>query len=379
MLGQNTSTPEASGEEPGPVSRSPGEVLSGRYRLDEQIGQGGAGAVFVGFDLILEQRVAVKLVHLEGLARHAPDHPDRAGLRAEAVAAMRLAHPNISRVFTYQREATLEYLVMEHVEGVNLSRHRRQRSNRRLPCPEAIQIALGVLEGLAVAHDADVVHNDIKPGNIMVTPRGGVKLLDFGLARAPNTRPEGEYILGTAAFMSPERFRGEVVDARSDLYAVGALLYTLAVGRTPFGRQLAEAAEGHLRRPVPPSSALPRLLHSVIACAMAKDPAQRFHTAGAMCTALLNVRSAVEQEAVDDPDTDFSLDEQVDLSGVDTDYAMAATEPVSRSALAEIIAAEEYDDEDYDYDDYDEYLNDDDEDSAPVMVLKLSVKKVPRG
>lgn len=301
-----------------------GAVIAGRYRLDAQLGKGSVGAVFEGRDLVLDQRVAIKILLHEGLGEVVRDAD---GLRAEAVAAMRLAHPNVARVYTYDRDGALEFLVMEYVDGVPLSQHRCLQPGRRLSFTESTHIALEVLDGLAVAHGAGIVHNDIKPANILITPGGGVKILDFGLARAAGDRAGGqEHILGTAAYMSPERFRGEAADRRSDLYSVGALLYTLANGRTPFGARMPAAAEGHLRRPVPPSPYLPRLLHSVIRCAMDKDPSQRFQSAWAMSNAILNALAAVGQEAVDDPMTDFSIDEQVDLTDTELDYALAPTE-----------------------------------------------------
>ncbi len=215
-------------------------VLSGRYRVDELIGRGGMATVYRGYDLTLGREVAIKLLHAD-LAR---DGGFRTRFRLEAQAASRMAHPAIVRVFDAgedtEKDAAGEdrpvpYIVMELVHGELL---KDVISRGPVPVSDAVRYTDGILEALEYSHRAGVVHRDIKPGNVMVTAAGQIKVMDFGIARAvsdsSSTVAETTTILGTAAYFSPEQAKGEAVDTRADLYSTGVVLYELLTGRQPF-------------------------------------------------------------------------------------------------------------------------------------------------
>ncbi len=265
-------------------------VLSGRYRVDEVIGRGGMATVYRGFDQTLGRVVAIKVLG-DDLAT---DNAFRTRFRLEAQAASRMAHPTIVRVFDAGEDAELgpdgvmhpvPYIVMELVEGKLL---KDVISAGPVPVDDAVRYTDGILEALEYSHRAGVVHRDIKPGNVMVTPAGQVKVMDFGIARAvsdsSSTVAETTAILGTAAYFSPEQAKGEPVDARTDLYSTGVVLYELLTGRQPFrGESPVAVAYQHVSEPpVPPSEvneALPLALDTVALRALAKDPYQRYQDA----------------------------------------------------------------------------------------------------
>lgn len=277
-----------SGDRPTPMLPREGSVFSERYTLVSLIGSGGAAAVFRGRDEVLGQEVAIKVLHPDGMATPDGGRSPEGDLRAEAITAMRLSHPLITRVFTYDRHTPWEYLVMELVPGQNLHVYRRSLPGRRLPFEEVVRIGADVLEALAYAHDQGVVHNDIKPRNILMDSRGSLKVCDFGLAELVHGRRNSPHaVAGTAAYMSPERIHGAPGDPRSDLYSLGATLFTLAAGRTPFGSKITEAFRGHLQQPMPTDPYVPGALDAVLRRAMEKEPSRRFPDAMAMRAALL--------------------------------------------------------------------------------------------
>lgn len=261
-------------------------VLSGRYRVDDLIGRGGMASVYRGYDQTLGRTVAIKILKSD----LASDAAFRTRFRLEAQAASRMAHPTIVRVFDAGEdvevgadgiERPVPYIVMELVHG-------RLLKNVIAAGPVALDDALrymdGILEALEYSHRAGVVHRDIKPGNVMITDAGRVKVMDFGIARAvsdsSSTVAETTAIVGTAAYFSPEQAKGESVDARADLYSAGVVLYELLTGRPPFrGETPVAVAYQHVSEaPVPPSDindAVPRALDAVVLRALAKDPFQR--------------------------------------------------------------------------------------------------------
>lgn len=276
-------TPEASPEsEPRPVG--PGSVLSGRYELVQRLGRGGAGAVYRARDLVLEQDVAVKVLRTDAHALL----PDGAiDLRREAQAAMRLSHPGIARVHTYDLDGDVAYLVMEFIDGATLTRCRRARTDGRLPLDVVGPVIIDVLDALACAHDAGLVHNDINPANIMITRSGQVKLLDFGLAGASRASDDtGSTLVGTPAYLSPERIAGTAPDGRSDLYSLAAVFFTMVDGQPPFGREAAVAVAGHTSQPVRRSPHMPPAVAAVVRRAMSKQRNERYSSARAMADAL---------------------------------------------------------------------------------------------
>ena len=272
-------------------------VLSGRYRIDEPIGRGGMASVYRGYDLTLGREVAIKILDRE----LADDNAFRTRFRLEAQAASRMAHPTIVRVYDAGEDSLtapdgtvrpVPYIVMELVKGRLL---KEIISAGPVPVTDAVRYVDGILEALEYSHRAGVVHRDIKPGNVMVTDAGQVKVMDFGIARAvsdsSSTVAETTQILGTAAYFSPEQAKGEPVDARADVYSTGVVLYELLTGRQPFrGESPVAVAYQHVSEaPVPPSEVnetVPRALDTVALRALAKDPFQRYQDAAGFREAL---------------------------------------------------------------------------------------------
>ncbi|WP_460775370.1 Stk1 family PASTA domain-containing Ser/Thr kinase [Microbacterium sp. GXF7504] len=272
-------------------------VLAGRYRVDALIGRGGMASVYRGYDTTLGRDVALKLLKRE----LAEDATFRTRFRLEAQAASRMAHPTIVRVYDAGEDVEttpdgvdhpVPYIVMELVEGTLL---KDLVTEGPVPVEDAVRYVDGILEALDYSHRAGVVHRDIKPGNVMVTAAGQVKVMDFGIARAvsdsSSTVAETTTILGTAAYFSPEQAKGEPVDARADLYSAGVVLYELLTGRQPFrGDTPVAVAYQHVSEaPLPPSELvedLPRGLDAVVLRALAKDPFQRYQDAASFREAL---------------------------------------------------------------------------------------------
>ena len=265
-------------------------LIAGRYEVGALIGRGGMADVHLGTDTRLGRRVAIKLLK----PALATDPRFRLLFREEAQKAARMAHPTIVRVFDAGeeavrgpngRESLLPFIVMEYVDGRLL---KDIIADGPLEAREAVRIVSGVLTALEYSHRALLVHRDIKPGNIMVTQTGQVKVMDFGIARAVSdnsaTIADTSAVLGTAQYLSPEQARGETVDARTDLYSTGVVLFELLTGRPPFhGDRPAAVAYQHISEPaVAPSSLNPKVspaLDAAVLHALAKDKFERFHTA----------------------------------------------------------------------------------------------------
>jgi serine/threonine protein kinase len=264
--------------------------LAGRYELGDLIGRGGMSDVHVGMDTRLGRRVAIKL--LKPSLAHDPAFRTR--FRREAQDAAKMAHPTIVRIFDAGEESVREasgaetlvpYIVMEYVDGRLL---KDIVAEGPIEPSEAARIVQQVLTALEYSHRAGVVHRDIKPGNIMITTAGQVKVMDFGIARAISdssaTIAETSAIVGTAQYFSPEQARGETVDARTDLYSTGVVLFELLTGRAPFrGENPVAVAYQHVNsEAVPPSSLNPKVspaLDAVVLRALSKDRFERFQSA----------------------------------------------------------------------------------------------------
>jgi len=275
-------------------------LLGGRYELDGIVGRGGMAEVFRARDIRLDRVVAVKTLR-EDLAR---DATFQARFRREAQSAASLNHPSIVAVYDTGEDNSgpshVPYIVMEYVDGRTL--RDLLRDDRRLLPERALEITDGVLRALDYSHRHGIVHRDIKPGNVMLTRTGEVKVMDFGIARAVSdaqaTMTQTAQVIGTAQYLSPEQARGERVDARSDLYSTGCLLYELLVGRPPFlGDSPVAIAYQHVREnPVPPSQLdpeIPTWADSIVLRAMAKNPAQRYQSAADMRTDIQRALSGV--------------------------------------------------------------------------------------
>ncbi|HEV7148670.1 MAG TPA: protein kinase [Pedococcus sp.] len=264
-----------------------GVLLNERYRLDELIATGGMGQVWRATDQLLGRLVAVKVVQGGGADGGTAGESDfRARFRDEARNSAALSHPNIATVYDFGGDAEHPYLVMEQVEGQSLAQVVAERG--ALPPEEVRSIIAQAALALQVAHTAGVVHRDVKPANIMLTPAGLVKLTDFGIARVAagsGLTRTGE-VLGTPHYLSPEQAQGEAATAASDIYALGVVGHELLTGRRPFqGESLVATALAHVNQPAPelPES-VPQPLRGALMAALAKDPAHRPPTAGELAT-----------------------------------------------------------------------------------------------
>ncbi len=265
------------------------EQLGSRYELGDLLGRGGMAEVHIGQDGRLGRKVAVKMLRPD-MAR---DPSFQARFRREAHSAASLNHPSIVAIYDTGEDQwngnPVPYIVMEYVDGSTL-RELQAAGNRLVP-ERALEIVDGVLDALAYSHRHGIVHRDIKPANVMLTRAGDVKVMDFGIARAVAdqgaTMTQTSAVIGTAQYLSPEQARGEQVDARSDLYSTGCLLYELLTGRPPFvGDSPVSVAYQHVREePLPPSSLdpdVPAEVDSVVLKALTKDRDQRYQTADEM-------------------------------------------------------------------------------------------------
>jgi serine/threonine protein kinase len=250
----------------------PETLIAGRYRLDELIGQTGMSEVWLGTDLELGRRVALKLL--------APN-ADTARFEREARAVASLGHPNITQLYDYGEEDGRPYMVLEYLPGGTLEE--RLRDGKRLSDEDTWAIAAALAAGLAHAHSRDVVHRDLKPANVLFDEEGRAKLADFGIARmaaGEGTLTEAGTVLGTATYISPEQAAGAPASAASDVYSFGVMLYRMLTGRLPFeSSDPMELVALHRDAPVPPLAELredaPGVLESATTAALAKDPADR--------------------------------------------------------------------------------------------------------
>jgi Protein kinase domain/PASTA domain len=320
-------------------------VIAGRYEVGNLIGRGGMADVYEGVDTRLGRTVAIKLLK----ADLANDPNFEARFRQEAQASARMAHPTIVRVYDAGEDVTVDsngntnrhpFIVMEYVNGKLL---RDLLHERRLTLQEAIDFETGVLTALEFSHRAGIVHRDIKSANVMITESGQVKVMDFGIARAVSensaTVAHTSGIVGTAQYFSPEQAKGESVDARTDLYSAGVLLYEMLAGRPPFkGESAVSVAYQHVSEAVvPPSQYDPKVspeMDAVVIRALAKDRNERFQTAEEFREHLLAAYSVVLENTQDElpphalafepepevetPSIDLPVEEVVEAAPVET-------------------------------------------------------------
>jgi serine/threonine-protein kinase len=266
-----------------------GRLVDGRYRVRARIARGGMATVYLATDLRLERQVAVKVMHNFLV--------DDATLKdrfvQEARSAARLAHPNVVNVFDQGQDEGMAYLVMEYLPGITLRDLLKQ--NGRLTPAQVVDIAVAVLSGLAAAHKAGIIHRDLKPENVLLCDDGRIKIGDFGLARAASANTaSGQLLLGTIAYLSPELVMRGIADTRSDIYAMGIMLYEMLTGEQPFhGEQPMQIAYQHANDSVPvPSSvnpAVPGELDELVLWATAKSPDARPADAQALLDQLVEV------------------------------------------------------------------------------------------
>lgn len=281
----------------------PGTTLEGRYHVLELLGEGGMGHVFLAEHVTLKRKMAIKVLREELAQQQA--NVER--FLQEAQAASSIHHPNVVDVTDFGRASNgLVYFVMEHLVGEELTAMMHRHGS--LPWPSAQAIILQVVRGLRATHEQGVVYRDLKPANIFLTrnPDGSllVKLLDFGIAKStgntarPQTKPNS--VFGTARYMSPEQAAGKEVDARSDIYATGVVLYELLAGRAPFeSDNYMEVVRCHVNDPIPrlrdvaPNAGIPDVVESLVMRALEKDPARRFHD-------MAEFEAAITAAAMDD-------------------------------------------------------------------------------
>ena len=283
-------------------------LAGGRYQLRDLLGEGGMASVHLAYDSVLDRQVAIKTLHTE-LGR---EQAFRERFRREAQAVAKLTHTNIVSVFdTGEDEVdglTTPYIVMEYIEGKPLGSvlDADVAQVGAMPSDKALKITADVLAALEISHEMGLVHRDIKPGNVMMTKRNVVKVMDFGIARAMQSgvtsMTQTGMVVGTPQYLSPEQALGRGVDARSDLYSVGIMLFQLTTGRLPFEADSPLAiAYAHVQEePVAPSSinrSLPPAVDALIARALKKNPNERFPSAEAMRDECLRVAASLQPAA----------------------------------------------------------------------------------
>ncbi len=279
-----------------------GQVLGGRYKITEILGQGGMSAVYKATDPNLKRVVAVKLIH-----PHLSSDPRfLVRFEEEATAVARLRHPNIVQVYDFNHDGDVYYMVQEFVAGETLqSRLRRvEKAGRRLPLEEAIQITLDICNATGYAHQRSMVHRDIKPANIMLDVNGQAILMDFGIVKivGGERHTATGAVVGTALYMSPELIRGQDPDSRADIYSLGVTLFEMVSGRPPFEADSAMSLMMmHLNDPLPDMHQLrpevPEILIAVIGKALAKDRNKRYNDMSEMAAALKAVGAHLQTDA----------------------------------------------------------------------------------
>jgi serine/threonine protein kinase len=277
-----------------------GFVLSGRYEVRRPVGSGGMGRVYEAFDRVLEEPVAIKV--LRGELTGDPDMARR--FRHEIKLARRISHPRVCRIHEYGQAGGLAYISMEYIAGRSLKAY---LAARRPTLAEGFDLSLEIAEGLAAIHQHGVVHRDLKSTNIMVDGRGAVKILDFGIAKQVDGGTAGltagDRVFGTPEYMSPEQVEGGVADARSDIYALGCVVFEVFTGRPPFQAETPYATLlKHLKDPPPLDPAelgLPEGLLGVLSRALAKDRNERFRSAADLMAALRAARGTTS--TIDSP------------------------------------------------------------------------------
>ena len=276
------------------------------FEIRDKIGEGGMGVVYLAFDLLLNRRVAIKVLSPSALA-----DPERARrLVHEAHAASALNHPNVAQIYEIGEADGARFIVMEYVEGTPLH---MVLSSRRLELPEILDIAIQTAEALAEADAKGITHRDIKPANIMLTVRGQVKMIDFGLAKLARAERDDQslsdvstsiltqpgMIMGTVRYMSPEQALGWDMDHRTDIFSLGAVLYEMATGKPPFKGSSSTETIDHILHSQPepiPSKGHGRELERVVRKCLEKEPGKRYQRAEDLLKDLRQIKQRLEPE-----------------------------------------------------------------------------------
>ncbi|CAB4891616.1 unannotated protein [freshwater metagenome] len=273
-----------------------GRLIDGRYQVDSRIARGGMATVYLATDLRLERQVAVKIMH----GHLADDSAFRNRFIQEARSAARLAHPNVVSVFDQGEDSEMAYLVMEYLPGITL--RDLMKDFGKLTAEQTVDVLDAVLRGLAAAHEAGIVHRDVKPENVLLSDDGRIKIGDFGLARATTANTaSGQALLGTIAYLSPELLTRGVADERSDIYAAGIMLFEMLTGEQPFrGEQPMQVAYQHANDQVPLPSTLndqvPESLDLLVRWSTERQPENRPADATQMLKRLQSIEKEIRGE-----------------------------------------------------------------------------------
>jgi serine/threonine-protein kinase len=264
-----------------------GDSFARKYVIKSLLGEGGMGVVYRAVDTILDEPVALKVISERLVGGQ--DSVER--MKREVVLARRVSHPNVCRIYDIgESEAGVPYVSMEYIDGRPLGDLIAQGGP--LSLREGVPLARQVLDALSAAHKVNVIHRDLKPDNIMITKDGRAVIMDFGLSLSEDSRrvTQAGSVIGTPHYMAPEQVRGQNVDPRADLYAIGVILFRMFTGRLPFQGGIVEILRGHLEtappRPTEFNAAIPRDLETIILTALEKDPGRRFASAEAFLLAL---------------------------------------------------------------------------------------------
>jgi serine/threonine-protein kinase len=264
-----------------------GETIAGRYEVEELVGHGGMSSVYKARDALLERHVALKILH----EQYSADEDFVERFKREARSVAQLQHPNIVTVIDRGEEEGRQFIVFEYIDGENLKEHVVRQG--RLDVREALEIAVEVAHGLAFAHEQGLIHRDVKPQNVLLNGDGRAKVTDFGIARTLDVdgMTQTGTVLGTSNYIAPEQASGQRVDAHSDVYALGAVLYELLAGEVPFpGESFVAVAMKHMHEPAPNlldvRRDVPLRVAAAVDRALEKDPEQRFPTMDAFAAEL---------------------------------------------------------------------------------------------
>lgn len=277
----------------------PNQLIGRRYLIKRPLGEGGMANVYLAHDLILDRDVSIKTMRFDLLN----DEKTINRFRREAMAATELVHPNIITVYDFDEEDSLQYLVMEYIDGMDLKTY--IKNNFPLPLQEVVKILKQVLSAVSAAHDAGIIHRDLKPQNILIDNQGNAKISDFGIAMTKSelALTQTNTILGSIHYLSPEQTRGGMATNKSDVYSLGIILYEMLVGQVPFGGDNAVAiAIKHSETPIPFvrnfNRSIPQALENVVLKATAKDPIDRYTSVNEM---LIDLRTALDASRTMEP------------------------------------------------------------------------------
>ena len=280
-----------------PADLALGHLFAGRYHIDSILGRGGMGVVYKATDTQLDETVAIKTLPGDVMMR-SPEDLER--FKREIRLARRITHRNVLRTYDYGEAEGVYFISMEFVRGYTLSELLDEAEKRQMPTRAAGGITRQICRGLQAAHEQGIIHRDIKPQNVLVDAKGEAKLMDFGIARMAETMEgvtQAGLIVGTPHYMSPEQVQGKQLDARSDVYSLGVMIYEMLVGHRPFeSTSLTGVLAAHItENPKPPIDLRPDIggnINAIVMRCLAKDPAARYADAGALLAEMESVRSA---------------------------------------------------------------------------------------